>query len=210
MKRNMFKAGAIVVLIGVLVLVGIVVVFNPTMVLAHCDTMDGPVVTTAKMALDKGDITPVLKWVKKDSEEEIKILFKKTLAIRGKCPDVKEIADMYFFETLVRLHRAGEGALYTGLKPAGTPIEPAVALADKSLETGSVDNLVKTITQHIGDGIRERFDKAVKAKKHTDESVEAGREFVADYVEFVHYVEGIHQSAAGLARHHGEEHKDIL
>jgi hypothetical protein len=29
---------------------------------AHCDTLDGPVVMTAKAALEKGDVTPVLKW----------------------------------------------------------------------------------------------------------------------------------------------------
>lgn len=36
--------------------------------LAHCDTLEGPVIKDAKSALEKKDVTPVLKWVKKDAE----------------------------------------------------------------------------------------------------------------------------------------------
>lgn len=83
--------------------------------------------------MEKGDITPLLKWVRPEDEQKIKAAFDKTLAVRVKGPEAKELADVYFFETLVRIHRAGEGAPYTGLKP-GAAIDPAVALADKSLE----------------------------------------------------------------------------
>src|SRR5512137_76552 len=109
----------------------------PTISRAHCDTLDGPVVTEARVALEKGDVTPVLKWVKAENEDEIKTVFKKVLAARSSGKEAKEIADLYFFETLVRLHRAGEGAAFTGLEPAGT-IEPAVAAADKAIDAGSV------------------------------------------------------------------------
>ena len=78
-------------------------------VFAHCDTLDGPVVKTAKTALEKGEVTPILKWVKKENETEIRDLFKKTLTVRSKGKEAQELADMYFLETLVRLHRAGEG-----------------------------------------------------------------------------------------------------
>ena len=63
--------------------------------LAHCDTLEGPVVTDAKKALEKGDVNPVLKWVKKEQEGEIREAFKKTLAVRSKGPEAKELADMY-------------------------------------------------------------------------------------------------------------------
>lgn len=169
---------------------------------AHCDTLDGPVVSAAKIAIEKGDVTPVLKWVRKGDEQEIKDLFKKTLAVRAKGTEAKELADMYFFETLVRIHRAGEGAPYTGLKPAGF-VEVSVAGADRALETGSVDNLVKLITGAAADGIRERFKHTSELKKHADESVEAGRKFVAAYVDFTHYVERLHLDALGPAEHHG-------
>jgi hypothetical protein len=91
---------------------------------AHCDTMDGPVVLAAKTALDHKDVTPVLKWIKKNDEAEIKAAFAKTLAVRTKGPEARELADQFFFETFVRIHRAGEGAPFTGLKPAGTPLAP--------------------------------------------------------------------------------------
>jgi len=143
--------------------------------------------------------------VNADHEKEIKDLFKKTLVVRKKGPEARELADMYFFETLVRVHRAGEGAPYTGLKPAGE-VEPIVAASDKALESGNVDELVKRVIAAVEKGIRERFDNAVEKKKHADDSVEAGREFVEAYVVFVHYVEGIHQAVASQAGHHGDEH----
>jgi hypothetical protein len=170
-------------------------------VLAHCDTMDGPVVAEAKAALEKGDVTAVLKWVKKDHEEEVGAAFKKALAVRSKGPEAKELADTYFFETLVRLHRAGEGAPYTGLKPAGA-VEPPVAAADKAIADGNVENLAKRIGQAAEKSVRERFEQLIEAKKHKDESVEAGREYVETYVLFVHYVEGLHNAIAGGGDHH--------
>lgn len=178
------------------------------LVFAHCDTLDGPVVKTAKAALEKGDITPILKWIKKDDEKEIKDLFQKTLTVRSKGRDAQELADMYFFETLVRIHRAGEGAPYTGLKPAGA-VEPAVLEADRALESGSADNLVKLLTEASALGIRERFNKAYEAKKHADHNVEAGREFVQAYVEFTHYVERLHMDASSAAQHHHGEQQEI-
>lgn len=94
-------------------------VIFPTISSAHCDTLDGPVVTEARVALEKGDVTPVLKWVKAANENEIKTVFKKTLAARSSGKEAREIAELYFFEALVRLHRAGEGAAFTGLAPRG-------------------------------------------------------------------------------------------
>ena len=171
---------------------------------AHCDTLDGPVVETARKALASGDITPLLKWVAADDEQMIRTAFQKTLGVRKFGPQARDLADMYFFETLVRIHRAGEGAPYTGLKP-GTAVDPAVALADKALESGSVDKLVNILTDATAKGIRERFHRALKAKKHADESVTAGREFVESYVIFTHYVEGLHSMIKGASEHH--EHK---
>ncbi len=171
---------------------------------AHCDTLDGPVVTTARKALEKGDVTPVLKWVKKEHEDDIRTAFSKTLTVRSKGPEARELADMYFFETLVRLHRAGEGAPYDGLKPAGMDLGPAIEEADKALENSSVDHLVEIMLDVISDGIRKRFTHAVEAKKDADVSVEAGRSFIEAYVEFVHYVERLHQDAVTNAAQHSE------
>ncbi len=167
---------------------------------AHCDTLDGPVVKDAKAALAKGDATPVLKWVGKEHEEEIREALKQALIVRGKGPESQQLADMYFFENVVRIHRAGEGAPFTGLNPAGTDLGLAVREADKALETGDPDALVKVLKEKVEAGIKERFAHAVEKKKHADESVKAGRAFVAAYVEYVHYAERI--GADGPA--HGE------
>ncbi|HSN22983.1 MAG TPA: DUF6448 family protein, partial [Methylomicrobium sp.] len=153
---------ALSVVIGI-VAISLGVIF-PTISRAHCDTLDGPVVTEARVALEKGDVTPVLKWVKAENENEIKTVFKKTLAARVSGKEAKEIADLYFFETLVRVHRAGEGAAFTGLAPAGT-IEPAVAAADKAIHAGSVDELAKDIGKSAEKAVRDRFGRLMSAKK---------------------------------------------
>ena len=189
---------AVSVMIGI-VTIGLGTIF-PTLSWAHCDTMDGPVVTEARAALENGDVTPVLKWVKAENEAEIKTVFKKAMSARAQGKEARDIADLYFFETLVRLHRAGEGAGFTGLEPAGT-IEPAVAAADKTIETGSVDEMAKELGQGTQKAVRERFGRLMNAKKHKDESGAAGREFVAAYVEYVHFVEGLHNTISGGDAH---------
>ncbi len=173
-------------------------------VYSHCDTLDGPVIKDAKTALEKADVTPVLKWVKKEHEGEIKAAFNSALSERSKGGQAKENADRKFFETLIRIHRAGEGAPFTGLKPAGL-VEPVLAEADKALETGSADKLTKEITEEITNGIRHRFHIAMEKRKHMDDSVEAGREYVEAYVEYVHYIENLHEAISAKSSHHHEE-----
>ena len=168
---------------------------------AHCDTLDGPVATEARAALEKGDVTPVLKWVPKDGETEVKAVFKKVSAVRQTGSEAREVADRYFLETLIRLHRAGEGEPFTGLKPAGA-IEPAVAAADKAIGVGSVDELANELGQAAQHAVKERFRRVMSARKHKDESAAAGREYVAAYVEYVHFVERFHDAMAAAA-HHG-------
>lgn len=173
---------------------------------SHCDTMDGPVVKDAQAALDKGDIAPALKWVHQGAEPEVRQAFKAAVTERKKGEQARETADRKFFETLIRFHRSGEGAEYAGLKPAGT-VEPIIAEADRALEMGSSEVLITKMTSHLNNGVKRRFDRVLELSKHKDESVEAGREYVAAYVEYTHFVEGIHKALAGQAADHGEPHK---
>jgi len=176
-------------------------IIQPAIVLGHCDTLGGPVVKEARTALETGDITPVLKWVKKDHETELKTAFARTISVRKKGAEAKELADRYFLETLVRLHRAGEGAPYTGLKDE--PLEPIVAMADKALADGTDQELIKTVSSHMASMINEKFNEAREAMKKKDISIEAGREFVEAYVVYMHYVEAVHAAivAAGGDHH---------
>ncbi len=167
---------------------------------AHCDTMDGPVVKAAQLAIKRGDVTPILKWVPKTEEAQIRALFGRTLKVRSLSPEARELADNYFFETVVRVHRAGEGESFTGLKPSGTPIEPGIALADNAVATDSVDSLIRQVTSDVAEGIHLRFTRVQQASKHANDSVEAGRQYAAAYVEFIHYIEDIHKALSATSR----------
>ena len=168
---------------------------------AHCDTLDGPVVKDARTTLEKADVAGVLKWVRKDDEQQIRRAFGETLAVRRFGAQAKALADMYFVETLVRIHRAAEGAPYTGLKPAGQ-VEPVVAAADNAIKNGSVEDLSKEVSALVMAGIHQRFERLMQTKKLQDESVDSGREYVEAYVEFVHYVERLHDDALGTGGQH--------
>lgn len=158
---------------------------------AHCDAMDGPVITEAWVALDTGDVTPLLKWVPAKDEAEIRRVFANVRDIRGQGEKVREIADKHLFATLVEVHRASEGAPYTGIKPAGN-IDLGLKAADTVLNSGEIDQLIANITHKIEIGIRARFTQAHSSLASADQSVEEGRHFVADYVDYIHYVEAVH------------------
>ena len=165
---------------------------------AHCDTLDGPVVSAARKALDSGNVNLVLVWVQKNDEPEIRNAFQKTRNVRKAGGEAKQLADMYFFETLVRIHRAGEGAGYTGLKPAGT-VEPPVAAADVAIETGKLQPLGRLITERTEKGLHGHFDAVMAKKKYGPNDVEAGRAYSSAYVEFVHYAERLYDAAETMA-----------
>lgn len=71
-----------------------------------------------------------------------------------------------------------------------------------------MEHLAHEVSDAVIQGIRQRFTQTYEAKKHAAESVEAGRKFVAAYVEFTHYVEKLHIMAAGV-RYHTEPETHI-
>jgi hypothetical protein len=170
-------------------------------VFAHCDTLDGPVVTRAMEALEKKDVTLVLPWVAAEDEGEIRHAFELAVAVRGKGENEKELADRFFFETLVRVHRAAEGAPFTGLKPAGLNMGPAIPAADKALETGDPNPLLALIEEKVHEGVHTYYMAAMEKKKHAGESVEAGRAYVQAYVPFLHFVERLYVDATTPIAH---------
>lgn len=189
---------------GLLILTLIAVVL-PATVSSHCDTMNGPVVKAAEKALETGDVNLVLIWVQKSDEAQIKEAFQKTLAVRKLSPEAKKLADLYFFETLVRIHRAGEGVPYTGLEPAETQVDPGIEAADKALENGSAEELLKYVTEAVHHGIHEQFTNAMAKQTFRKDDIAAGREYVKAYVEFIHYVERLYQAAKQPAKGHYHE-----
>ena len=177
--------------------------------LGHCDGLDGPVVTLARRALDEGNVNLVLPWVRKQDEAEIRHAFEHALRVRKLGEEARALADHHFFETLVRVHRASEGAPYTGLKPAGRDLGPAVPAADRALEDGSIDKVVALLTEAVTRGVHEHFHAAQRRRKFDADDVPAGRKYVEAYVPYVHYVERLWRDAGGAAHGHHAEHREV-
>jgi hypothetical protein len=159
---------------------------------AHCDSMDGPVVKAAQKALETGNINHALIWVAPADEASIRTAFRRTLAVRKQSPSARELADLWFFETLVRVHRQAEGAPYTGLKPAGQGRHPAVEAADSALATRSLTVLNRLLAQAIQDGLRERFHSALARRNSNVNDLGRGRAYVQAYVSLIHYAEAVY------------------
>ncbi len=186
MKALYFKS---TLLISALLITGF---FIPQTTKAHCDSMDGPVVLAAQKALETGNVNLVLIWVNEDQEEQIRETFTKTRNVRDHGENVRQVADTWFFETLVRLHRESEGASYTGLKPAGTSTGPVIPATDQALETGSARELRDLIVNAFEQQLHIHFEKALRARDFDSDNVEAGREYVHNYVELLHFVKPVY------------------
>jgi len=177
---------------------------RPAPVAAHCDSMDGPVVTAARAALEQGRVELVLGWVRPQDETQIRTAFARTLEVRRAGGEAQALADLWFFETLVRIHREGEGEPYTGLKPAGQELAPGIEAADQALKAGSVEALAPQIAEHVADAVRERFERVRALASHDPRDVDAARAYVHAYVEYIHFVEGIVEAV------HGEGHAGMV
>jgi uncharacterized protein DUF6448 len=172
---------------------------------AHCDGMDGPVVKAAQAALDRGDVNLVLIWVGKNDEAEIRRAFDHAVSVRKLSPQAKDLADTFFFETLVRIHRAGEGATFTGLKPAGRDLGPAIPAADQALSSGNIAPLANLLVEQVRTGLLDRYKQAAAVKDFKTQDLDAGREYVEKYITFIHYAEGVFEAATRPVHGHFPE-----
>lgn len=172
----------------------------------HCDTRDGPVVKAAIKALETGNLNYVLIWIPEESEEELKGIFEKTLRARKTGKDAQEVADDWFFESTIRLHRAGEGASYTGMKPAGLSEGPVVPRAEKAIETGDPGESIGFILKTVEDDLTHRFHHVMEKKKYNVDDVAAGREYIAAFIGWVVYSHHLYMYVTGASGH--EEHHE--
>ena len=167
----------------------------PAPAMAHCDGVDGPVVTKAKQSLEQGNVNLVLPWVHAEDEPAIRHAFEHASAVRRLGPEAKQLADNYFYETVVRIHRAAEGAPYTGLKPAGRDLGAAIPAADAALASGSPAALEKVLLGAVRKGLHEQYRSAHSLSRFDAGDVAAGRRYVQAYVPYMHYVERIWTAA---------------
>lgn len=177
---------------------------------AHCDSLSGPVAKTVQKALETGNVNPVLAYAPAMAEAEILAAFERSRKVRGLGPDARALADQAFLETVVRLHRAGEGAAYTGLKPAGIDYGPVIPAAEHALETGDLAKLKAVLADVIEHALRERLVHVRQLQKaplepKTAAEVPHARQRVSGELGFVTFAESIHQAVLGKgAEHHAD------
>jgi hypothetical protein len=140
--------------------------------------MDGPVVTAARQALESGNVNLILPYVPAGGEEELRAAFARVREARKAGGQARAVADLYFFETVVRIHRAGEGAPYTGLKPAGLDEGPVIPVAEEAIETGSLEALVRLLSESVGQELRRRFEHLMHLRGYPPEDVARARAYV--------------------------------
>lgn len=169
-------------------------ILSTNVTFAHCDTMDGPLIADARKAMGQNNVNYVLKWVSAANESEIRDAFNLVMKVKGISPEAKELSEKYFFDTLVRIHRAGEGEPFTGVKPSGTPIDDKVLAADKSIEIGNLSPLKNMVSKDILQELTKRFKKVMSLKNFDVNNVAAGREYIEAYVQFFKFAEGEKES----------------
>jgi hypothetical protein len=170
--------------------------------------MDGPVVAAARKALEAQDVNFALAYVPESGEAEVRSAFEKVLRARKAAPAAREVADLYFFETVVRIHRAGEGAPYTGLKPAGLDEGPVIPLAEKAIETGSPDALIGALTDTLRQQVGHRFEHMMHLRDYAPDEVARAREYVEAMLGLQVYSHQLYRAmkADPHEGHHGEHH----
>jgi uncharacterized protein DUF6448 len=169
---------------------------------AHCDSVDGPVASAAVKALESENVNLILPYAPASAEAELTEAFRQTLAVRPAGGEAKLLADRYFMETAVRLHRAGEHAPYTGLKPAGTDFGPAIPAAERALESGQLTPVLSVLDEVVTQGAEAKLAHAARlqgARKAPTSHAEVGaaRERVSAELDFISYIEGIYLAAKG-------------
>ena len=167
----------------------------------HCDTLDGPVVKAAIKALSSGSVNLILPWVPRKAEVELRQAFRKTLLVRKQGKQAKELADLWFSETAVRLHREGEGKPFAGLKPAGLDWGPVVPKAEIAIEKGDASKVIALLTKTVKDELEERFRHAMSKKKYDIKDVKAAREYVHAMLAFVLYSHHLYTSIKSAGEH---------
>lgn len=159
---------------------------------AHCDRVNGPVAVAAKQALETGDVSKALIWVGDRQTKELRSKFQQSLKAFNHGEESQKLAEQYFMETTVRLHREAEGMPYTGLKPA-QPSSEDIQTAEQALNSGDLTPVTDLLTDEIRQKTNELYQDAMEAKDSREQSVEAGRQWVDAYVKYIVYIHSLHQ-----------------
>jgi len=173
--------------------------------LAHCDRENGPVAMAAKEALRTGDLNKVLIWVGEEQEQELREKFNQSLEVYNKGGVAADLAQKYFLETTVRLHRAAEGMPFEGLKPASAN-PPDVEAAEKALETGNFEPVKELLCSALEAESLKWFEKTRASAENMEEIFAAGREWVDNYVKYIVYIHKLYQTIQAGPPHGVDSH----
>lgn len=170
----------------------------------HCDSLDGPVVTAARAAVERGDVNLVLPYVHADEERELRLAFDLTVKARAVGPEANEVADRWFFETAVRLHRLGEGAPFTGLKPAGLDVGPVIPAAERALSSGSSDELSELLCGIVREQVDRRYARAMALKENAEDDLPSTRKYVEAMLDLQVWAHHLYRQATANPEAHAE------
>jgi hypothetical protein len=168
--------------------------------------MDGPVVMAARHALDANDVGLVLPYVPEAGEDEIRDAFDLAVKARTQGAEARAVADLYFFETVVRVHRAGEGAPFTGLKPAGLDVGPVIPVAEKAIAEGAPDALIDLLTAAVRQETKARYAAMTRARASAHEGVAAARAYVSAMLGLEVWAHRLYAAAHAAAHEHEHPH----
>jgi hypothetical protein len=177
---------------------------------AHCDAIDGPVAKAIQKALETGNINLVLPYAPASAEAELQTTFAEARKVRGLGPEARRLADRSFMETAIRLHRAGEGAGFSGLKPAGIDYGPMIPAAERALETGELQPIKSVLIAEIDRVLGERLAHIRELRKVSSEpgnyaQVAAARERIGAELGFITFAEGLREAVLAKAPAHHED-----
>ena len=172
----------------------------------HCDSLDGPVVKAGLRTLEEEDASHILPYVPKEAEQEVIGVLDRVIWARLEGPEAREVADRYFLETVVRLHRAGEGAPYTGLKPAGLDHGPAVPAAELAIDTGDPEELIRLLTDTVEVEVKKRLHHALELKASAHAGIDEARDYVEAMLGLQLFANGLYEFARQGPAHGSHQH----
>jgi hypothetical protein len=161
------------------------------------DITNGPVLKAAKLALETGNVNYVLIWFPEESENKLKNLFEKTFCERRAGKDVHGVTIDWYFETLSRLHRDRDGALYTCMKPNGLDVSPVVPKAERAIETCNAEEIIEVVPKTMEGDLRQHFHYVMEKRNYDVNNIIAGRAYVAAFIDFIVYLHNLNTSTSG-------------
>jgi Family of unknown function (DUF6448) len=102
------------------------------------------------------------------------------------------------------VHRTGEHAGYTGLKPAGLDVGPVIPLAEKAVESGDAGEVYRLLAADLHSQLTHWLERVGKLAEGKDTSVPAAREYVEAMLGFEVYANQVYHALH--ADPHGEHH----